>query len=215
MIDESRLRAAWRASDDAQAPAPCPPSAALWDAADGGLTAAERARIVDHVAACGACSEAWRIAAEVGGRPVGRLAPAGRRSGPVWVDWLAGGATLGLAAAATVLLAIRATPPSANPWRAGAPPDAVAAAESPDELPREAFALRWSAGAAGDRYLVRITREDLTPLYTSAIVADPTVSVPAAAFAGLPAGTLLYWQVEVVGADGTRTRSFTREVRLR
>lgn len=40
----------------------CPPAAVLWDAVHGALPAERRAELVDHVAVCPMCAEAWRLA---------------------------------------------------------------------------------------------------------------------------------------------------------
>lgn len=40
----------------------CPPSEAVWDALHGTPTPAQRAKIVDHMATCPMCAEAWRLA---------------------------------------------------------------------------------------------------------------------------------------------------------
>ncbi|MCA9488952.1 MAG: hypothetical protein KC621_03495 [Myxococcales bacterium] len=40
----------------------CPPADAVWDAIHGAVTPEERQRIVDHIAVCPMCAEAWRLA---------------------------------------------------------------------------------------------------------------------------------------------------------
>src|SRR5688572_10616665 len=64
--DVARLRAGF-AARSAAVPAghECPDPGQIWDAACGLLAAEERRSIVDAVAACGACAEAWRLAVEV------------------------------------------------------------------------------------------------------------------------------------------------------
>lgn len=41
----------------------CPEPEELWDALHGAPDAALRQRVVDHVATCPVCAEAWRLAA--------------------------------------------------------------------------------------------------------------------------------------------------------
>lgn len=40
----------------------CPPPAEVWDALQGAADPAARAAVVDHVAGCPMCAEAWRLA---------------------------------------------------------------------------------------------------------------------------------------------------------
>lgn len=40
----------------------CPPSEEVWDALHGAMDPERRARVVDHMAACPMCAEAWRLA---------------------------------------------------------------------------------------------------------------------------------------------------------
>ena len=53
------------AADTAPAGTECPSPGRIWDAIRGELDPADAAMLVDHVASCGACAEAWRLAREL------------------------------------------------------------------------------------------------------------------------------------------------------
>jgi len=121
-----RMRQAF--AGDTAPGADCPPADRIWEAVNGELEPVDAAAVVDHVAACGACAEAWRIARELeteGAAPRPIPFPAKRHVPGVW-PLLAAAATLILAIAAWPLL--RGTP-------APAAPAATAAAPSPAPAP--------------------------------------------------------------------------------
>jgi Putative zinc-finger len=116
-----RLRRAFAAGTAASG-ADCPPASRLWEAVNGELDPADAAVLVDHVSACGACAEAWRIAHEL----QAEAAPAAvvpfvreRRASPVW-PLLAAAATLVLAVAAWQLM--HQAPVPAHPAQAAVTP---------------------------------------------------------------------------------------------
>src|SRR5436305_14186272 len=61
----SRWRAAFAEPDAAPDPASCPTPETLWSAVRGELPAQQMGEVLDHVAACAACAEDWRLAAEI------------------------------------------------------------------------------------------------------------------------------------------------------
>jgi hypothetical protein len=67
--------------------------------------------------------------------------------------------------------------------------------------------LRWTAGPPGTRYSVRVTRPDLRIVSQADALDREEHVVPAEALEGLPAGTVLYWRVEVHLPDGSHTTS--------
>jgi Putative zinc-finger len=72
----------------------CPPAERIWAAIGRELSAGERAAIVDHLAVCPTCAEAWRLAMALGQERVS--APSRRLAArPTW--WLAAAAALILA----------------------------------------------------------------------------------------------------------------------
>lgn len=63
MDDDDRLRLAFARAFEAGLPTDdCPSPDALLDAASGEASAEARAAVIDHVALCPVCAEAWRIA---------------------------------------------------------------------------------------------------------------------------------------------------------
>jgi hypothetical protein len=114
-----RMRRAF--ADDTTSGTDCPPAARVWEAANGQLEPGDAAAVVDHVATCGACAEAWRIARELeteeaGAGPIPfpdkRRTSAVSAVSAVW-PLLAAAATLVLAIGAWPLL--RGTPAPAAP----------------------------------------------------------------------------------------------------
>lgn len=193
-----RLRGAFAdRSQDAAALSDCPPPERIFDAATGRADPSERTRTVDHVSACAACAEAWRLALAFEGAPLPRRQP---WKGPV-----------PLAAAAVLVLAVGVTqlmPPAPSPYRdgGGARPESALAVE---RLPREAFVLRWSLPDGYTTRAVRVLRPDLEPLHLTQNPSGNSLRVPAEALAGLPSGSLVLWQVEAEGPDGGVVNSAT------
>lgn len=115
--DLDRLREAF-AADAAPGTADCPPPDRIWDAVNGLLDPAAVADLAEHIAACGSCAEAWRIAREAAAQAVPAAvvpfspAPTPRRPSYAW-PLLAAAATLVLAVAGWRLL--RDAPPPVPP----------------------------------------------------------------------------------------------------
>jgi hypothetical protein len=189
----------------------CPPAERVWDAVRGGVAGRECREIVEHTAACGACAEAWRLAVDLR-RELASAAPGGaaERARRRWAP---------LAAAAGLLLALglawRLGLPVAKPAYREPPGTAVQSLIPEDRtLRRERFLLRWSSDAAGARYNLLVSREDLEPVARARGLAEPRFLVPVAALADLPGGARLLWQVEVLLPDGERRLSPTFFARL-
>src|SRR5258708_6792722 len=65
-MSNSEWREAWAALADRATPSDaCPPAERLWEAAHGELAPNQVASLVDHVAQCALCAEAWEIAADL------------------------------------------------------------------------------------------------------------------------------------------------------
>jgi hypothetical protein len=206
--DLERLRAAFAASGEGSVPGDsCPEPSRLFSACRGETPPEEVRALVSHTAGCGACAEAWRLAAEAG-----RLVPApvleARRSRPHrwWGGW-----TSALAAAAALAMALGALlsegPRPAYREGAGAALRSLVSEDRP--LDREACMLRWSPGPAGSRYSVDVAREDLTPLAAARGLEAPEYRLPPEALAGLPPGATLLWRVEAALPGGGRLESVT------
>lgn len=209
------------ASDDQ-----CPDPEAIFDAAAGELALAERQRIIDHVAACSHCGEAWRLAMAMGAGPADNQQPApvtsidahrqqsggGRRAPTLSRFAIAAGiGTLGV----LVLLTMPRTDPlpDSEPGYRDAAGPASLQARSPEVLPRAQFLLRWTGAAEGSTYTLRITTADLEPVLTRAGIEATEYQVPEAALAGMAPGTPLLWQVET-SSGGRRQASEARLVTI-
>ncbi|HVQ30119.1 MAG TPA: zf-HC2 domain-containing protein [Vicinamibacteria bacterium] len=217
--DVERLRAALRAlAEDARPRADCPPSERLWQAVRAELPAEQRREIVDHIAGCPACAEAWRLAVEIDpdARPT---AAASQR------PWLAAffearhlvplAASLLIATTAGVVL-LRGPEGAHDPGYREAGSGAIRSLLSENEpVSRSAFRLRWSPGPMGTRYDVRVTTESLDPVASAQGLTEASFLVAEPLLASLPAGSRLLWQVQMRRPEGNRQDSPTFATLLR
>jgi hypothetical protein len=216
------LRAAFASGSAAAPVGACPEPERLWAAVRGELPPAEMREVLDHVAACPACAEDWRLAAELAGRdagvrPVADLADfaARRRTRPLWTALAAAAAVSFLAVGLYFQQARDAglRPPAEYRGGEGV---AVRALDAQKALSRGAARLRWQLDppAPGARYDVRVTTEELAPIAEASGLAEPELVVPAESLAALPSGARLLWRVEAVLPGGERVASKTFTVRL-
>jgi hypothetical protein len=190
----------------------------VWQAVRGELPAAERRAIVARLAVEPALAEAWRVASEVwrasqeaqaASRPLHATGTEVRRAGWFWSPaWMGAAAAVSVVVTGALAAWLLRTPPGDE---LRAPADSAVESRLPPDtaLPRDAFALAWTAGAAGSRYDLRVTTEELRTLATAADLEEPSFVVPAAALAGLASGTRILWQVDAVTPDGERISSQT------
>ncbi|MEM8930786.1 MAG: zf-HC2 domain-containing protein [Acidobacteriota bacterium] len=194
----------------------CPDPDELWAGAHGELTPTAVEELLDHLAECAACTEAWRLARRLDGDG----------DAPEQADDLATTvpirpprpwrhAAIGWAAAAGLVLA------SLLWWTTQEPPatlrqpqgawivDTVEAAS----LARRAFELSWQ-GPAGARYGIRVSTDDLRVVAMATDLDRAEYLVPAEALESIEAGARLFWQVTADLPDGRRIVSETFEVRL-
>ncbi|HEX6853298.1 MAG TPA: hypothetical protein VF139_18015 [Candidatus Polarisedimenticolaceae bacterium] len=185
-------------ADPSGSTAPCPEAEAIWDAVCGASTPETRRRVVDHLAVCGACSEAWRLAVAAGAAPVQVAAP--RRSGPYWLA-----AAAVLIAAASLWIAIPRGPEPE--YRQGTRREIASLVPQGAALARHHFRLRWSPVEPGAIYRLRVATADLDVLATVPNLAGTEYLVPAEALGSLPRGATIVWQVDAVLTDGRRVSS--------
>jgi hypothetical protein len=207
------LRAAFTAlGDDAAPGVDCPDPARLWDGAHGALDAADRDALLDHVAGCGACIEAWRLARAVAGDDVA-LPESAAPSRARW--WVAGGAAVAAAAALVVWSRAGGDADAPHPptFRGETSPIASAIGDR-EVLPRDAFTLRWQPVGPDARYRVIVMTEALDPIHDATVVGAPELTVPAAQLASVAAGATLLWRVEASPPGAAPVRSATFLVRL-
>ncbi len=92
---DRRLRKAFASTLPGDAPTKaCPPAATLWEAANGELQPGELRSILEHVASCSTCTEAWRLASAISGEAAERPVDARstRRVTAARVGWSAAAA---------------------------------------------------------------------------------------------------------------------------
>jgi hypothetical protein len=216
-LETERLREAFAADCGAPRPTECPPPEQIWRAARGELGTREVRGVVEHVAACGECAEAWRLARALGdeaGEEGVEPAPAagGRpilRPGP----W---------AAAAAAVLALFA----AGLWWSGRPGEArrpepapvyrqgtevAIRSEVPADraLPRDHAELAWSGAPDGSIYDVTVSTEDLRTLEQADDLEEARYTIPEKAFESLSPGDKVLWRVEAHLPDGRTVASPT------
>jgi hypothetical protein len=185
----------------------CPPAEQLFEAASGGLDRQQRLKIVDHVSRCGECAVAWRLAMELGARPVSPGA-SGRARIPKF------------ALAASVILAVGLTTYFVRQGHEEPPQYRDAAhrltpvSRTGDRLSRNSAVLRWSPGPEGSTYAVSLTTADLVPVLEKQDITSVELVVPAAMLEKIPSGEQLLWQVEVRLPTGQRIASQTYVVTL-
>lgn len=86
------LRDAFRSLADGASPSPgCPPASRLWDAQQGDVSPEEARQLMDHVASCPSCAQAWRLARELDDGGVAEALPPHR-------SWQRGRSILAIAA---------------------------------------------------------------------------------------------------------------------
>jgi hypothetical protein len=186
----------------------CPPAEQLFEAASGGLDREPRLKIVDHVSQCAECTRAWRLAIELGARPVS----SGGESGRAWISRFAMAASVVLAVGLTTYFVRQG--PEESPQYRDAAYQLAPVSRSGDKLSRNSAVLRWSPGPEGSTYAVRLTTADLVLVLEKQDVTTAELTVPVAVLQNLPSGEQLLWQVEIRLPNGQRITSQTYVVTL-
>lgn len=200
-----------------RSPSQHPEPEQVFDAAAGHLEPSQRAQVIDHIAECAECTEAWRIAMELGVRPSeaipSAVVPARGRveSSSVWKFALAASVVVGVGAVTYITLREQ---PASPQYRTGIDTAAPVSLVSRGRLPREQFLLRWSPGPAGSAYDVRVSTADLSALFAQQNLGVSELLVPSDALQRVSAGEQLLWQVEVRLPEGRRVSSETFVVTL-
>ncbi|HVR09686.1 MAG TPA: zf-HC2 domain-containing protein [Thermoanaerobaculia bacterium] len=234
-----RLREAFAQPEEPAHPERCPSVSEIWEGAHGRLPPDRLRDVVEHLASCSACAEAWRLAVlmertapgEEAADPRADQALAGdlvldrRTSRPRWRLYAA------LAAAAAVAFAAvlgtyelrRGEAPAAVVQRGGSTADQAAATRwlSPGEavLPRSNARLRWS-GVPGATYDLTVDLEDESgaakpiPIAAAHGLAATEYTVPVPDLARVPAGAPLHATLTAHLPDG-RSDTISRDFRLR
>lgn len=193
----------------------CPEPDRIFDAVRGKLPPDELRRMVEHLAECPDCAEAWRLAAafeEEAGAP----APAvSTRPLPRLV-----------AVAATALVALlgvglwRTTvrTPEAPVYRAAGDAAVVSLLTEGEPLDRDEPVLRWEVAPPGapegTTYDVLVTTADLDLVSEASELVENRYEIPAEGLEDLPEGAELLWRVEATTPEGQHLTSPTFVTRL-
>lgn len=210
----SRLREAFAAPEvsakGAPEPEACPPSDQIWLAVRGELPPDELRAILDHIAACPACAEDWRIAMVF--EEEARAAAPPRRIHTDRRAWMAVAATILVAVVGFQLQRPKEDP--ATVFRGDGPAGVQSLVEG-ESLPREAFLLEWQAVPGAEAYRVEVTTTSgLDPLFQADRLTTTSCQVPAGALAGVRSGDTIYWTVTPVGQGGGRLPPRTFKTRV-
>jgi hypothetical protein len=208
----ARLRNAFADLGETAAPGPdCPEPDRLWAVATGEAPLAERHDIIAHMSSCASCAAAFRLARGLS-QEQARTSTLLRFDRP-WMRW----STAAAALAAAVLLAVLVPGLWRNqsaPYRGGEGQE-IRSLMDDAVLPRDQAELRWSPAPPGSRYEVRVLTREGAEIAVESDLEAPRYRIPPSALAGVPAGTVLYWQVKAIRPDGKSSASKTFEVRLR
>ena len=192
----------------------------IWDAVRGKLPPRQTRRIVDHLACCPVCSEAWQLGRQFNSEaelPLGvHLLP---RRRPRWAARAAWGSV-----AATVLLAIALQvgtdliSPASPGFRAPVGATIHSLLPEDEALPRDRFSLRWMQVAVAEEetvhYSLIVTTESLQVIAEVDGILETHYQVPQKQLRELESGTELRWQVHATLDGGRRLSSQTFSSKL-
>jgi hypothetical protein len=210
--EHERLSRAFAARNQSRGPNECPAPEQLFEAASGHLARDQRMTLLDHVAQCAECTEAWRLALELNTRPVEpavepsapELPARNRMMSPAWRSAIAASVVLVAGVATYIALPVGDEGPRYRDAAESLAPDSLVSS-----LPRDRFVLKWSPGPQGSTYSVRLSTADLALLLVQQNIAGPELTVPASALAHVKSGERLLWQVEVRLPNGQQVPSET------
>jgi hypothetical protein len=186
------------------------------------LDGVELEALLDHVAACGPCSDAWKIAVDVQwelalGSEAAAVVPFRPRRTWTPLVWAAG-----LAASVVLIihLAVPRTPAppltrDAGPIRGAQPHAPRGLVDDGATLSRDACVLRWTDAGAGAQYFVRVLDEQMVVVARGEWLDRPEFAVPVDALAGVKPGDRLFWQVDARAAEGAPRTSPLYSFRVR
>ncbi len=197
----SILRRGFNATSRDDAPtADCPPPAVIWEGVRDQLASAEQRWLIEHIAGCPSCTEAWRLAVEIDD-------DAGRRrssAGGWWKPLLAVAALLPLALGLSIL---DRTP---APEVLRAPADGLELLGGPT-VPRQGWVIRWQGAEEAEFFALEIGPEAqlMTTTIEEPYLTDREYGVLPQDLEGLPAGTELAIFLTAYRQDGNRLASRT------
>lgn len=220
--EDTALRQAFAAGAGAPATEGCPDPDRIYAAVRGRLPADETRDLVDHVAVCPECAEAWRLAVafEEEAASGGESAAPGKRGShparPAW--WATAAAVLVAVVAAGVWWSTGPGAGEAPVYRAGGEEEIRSLVLEDDPLPREDAVLRWTAvpegGSEETTYDILVSTEDLDPVAEASELQEPRYRIAPDTLEGVPSGADLLWRVEARLPGGRRVASPTFVVRI-
>jgi hypothetical protein len=225
--DDAALREAFaaRTGPGPGGPGACPAPERIYDAARGALPPGDVREVVEHLAVCPECAEAWRLAAalEEEAREEGAAEAVfpGASRRPWYLQPLRVAATVALAlVAVAVVWTVVQAPEEAPVWRGDGELEIRSLLPEGEALPRADAVLRWTPvpedDPEGTTYDLRVTTEDV---FTSVAEADgleePRYTISPEALEDIVPGTELLWRVEARLEDGrtVASQTFTTAVR--
>lgn len=204
--ENANLKEAFAGLGETAAPRPdCPPADRLWAVATGEAPVEERHEIIAHMADCASCASAFRLARG--------MSEEKKEASVVRGPWMRWAPMIGALAAVLVLAVLIPSLRKPEPYRGGQDQE-IRSLVDQAALPRDHAELRWSPGPPGTRYEVRVLTADGAEIAVEPDLEAASYQIPPSALAGVPAGTVLYWQVKALYPDGKRSASKTFETRL-
>ncbi|HUF78081.1 MAG TPA: hypothetical protein VMR44_04095, partial [Thermoanaerobaculia bacterium] len=189
---DSTLREAFQARTGGPPPGTaCPEPGRIYDATRGVLPSGATREVVEHLAVCPDCAEAWRLAAAFEEEAAAGEEPVSVRTRSPWyLRPVAAAATLVLAALAAGLWWSVVTVPEEPPvYRAGGDIEIQSLLLEGEPLAREAAVLIWRLGddgaPEGTTYDLLVSGEDLQPLAEADELEEPSYRLPPEALEGL------------------------------
>lgn len=174
----------------------------------GEMSAAERARSLEHVTRCTLCADLYRGLVRLG-EEARLFDPRAPRAAAPWPAWgrVPGWARWAAAAviAVGVLTWVPRQPPVSSPMtRAPAAPSSLVPLEPSGTIATLPRQLRWKGMADAETYRVRLFREDGLLLWTSAALAENGVDWPVTLEL---APAKYFWEVEAFREGKSLARS--------
>jgi hypothetical protein len=211
------LRKAFAApAGPAPEPETCPPPDRIWLAVRGELPPAELRTVLDHIAACPACAEDWRIAMafEEESR-AGAAIPAVPRRVPSFATrfrpWLVAAAMI-LTTTGGLLLYPHKDPPG---YRGdGTTVESLVPQDA--SKPRDQFVLSWKPIPGATSYKLTVTEPStMNLLFEKEDIVSTSFKLPESALTPVPSGAKLLWQVFPAFPDGSHPQEPAFTVRVR
>jgi hypothetical protein len=220
MTNDDELARLRRAFSEPAGPAPdpaaCPPADRILLAVRGELPPDGMRQIVEHMAACSACAEDWRLAMafEEESRIVPDRAYEPTRSVAARLrPWLTAVAAVLVLTVAGIEMRNQTQKP---PVYRGNGQTVESALPAGAALPRERFVLDWKPVSGAATYDLVVTTSDLSRTIADLPGLTKTeYQVPAAGLAGLPSGTEIGWKVTPVFPDGGTLQARTFKTKIR